>query len=139
MSAFYTLKVLILFIVCLVFDQLIMIYGYETYLPQFGSDVNAEYISTMWFHFSILGIACALLTFFLSKVFLLSFKVSLIIFILSGVVFNLYTPEGSQWHWANGFIELSFLYILFGLLVLFLLNYTKSSVQKSPNKKINKD
>ncbi|WP_206512411.1 hypothetical protein [Colwellia sp. Arc7-635] len=139
MSAFNALKVLILFIVCLVFDQLIMIYGYATYLPQFGSDVNAEYIRTMWFHFSILGIACALLTFFLSKAFLLSFKVSLIIFILSGIVFNLYTPEGNQWHWNNGFIDLSFLYMLFGLLVLFVLNYTKSSVQKSPNKKINKD
>ena len=130
MSAFYTLKVMILFIICLVFDQLIMIYGYATYLPKFGSDVSEEYISTMWFHFSMLGIACALLTFLLSKALLLSFEVSLIIFILSGVVFNLFTPEGMQYHWKDGFIELSFLYMLFGLLVLFLLNYTRSSLKK---------
>ncbi len=108
-----------------------MIYGYATYLPQFGSDVNAEYISTMWFHFSILGIACALLTFFLSKIFLLSFKVSLIIFTLSGIMFNLYTPEGNQWHWNNGYKDLTFLYLLFGLLVLFLLNHAKKVVQKT--------
>jgi hypothetical protein len=104
-----------------------MIYGYATYLPQLGSDVNDSYIETMWFHFSFLGIACGLVTFFLSKVFLLKFKVALITFVLSGVTFNLYSPEGIQYHWTDGFIDLSILYLFFGLLVLFLLNYTNKS------------
>ena len=127
MSAFYKLKVLMLFLICLILNQLIMIYGYATYLPQFGSGVNDSYIETMWFHFSSLGIACGLATFFLSKVFLLKFKVALITFVLSGITFNLYSPEGNQYHWTDGFIELSILYLFFGLLVLFLLNYTNKS------------
>jgi hypothetical protein len=128
MSAFSKLKVFVLFVACLLFAQLVMNYGYATYLPEFGSRINADYIATMRFHFSGLGVACALVTFFLSKFFLLKFKVSLLIFVLSGIVFNLYSPEGNQYHWTDGYIELTVLYLFSGLLVLYLLNFMKKSV-----------
>lgn len=127
MSAFSKLKVLVLFVVCLVFAQLVMKYGYATYLPEFGSRVSADYIAIMRLHFSGLGMACALIAFFLSKFFLLKFKISLSVFVLSGIIFNLYSPEGNQYHWMNGYIELSVLYLFFGMLVLYLLNFIKRS------------
>jgi hypothetical protein len=116
-----------------------MYYGYATYLPDFGSDVDTDYVQIMWFHFSVLGIASALVTFYLSKAFLLSFKVSLVTFIVAGIVFNLYSPEGNQYHWMDGVYELLFLYMLFGVSVLVLFNSTKKAEQKSPNKPIKRD
>ena len=128
MSSFCKLKVFILFIVSLTSAQLLMNYGYATYLPRFGSWVNDDYITIMRFHFTGLGLGCALITFYLSKIFLLKFKVSQVIFLLSGLAFNLYSPEGRQYHWKDGYIELSFLYLFFGILVLYILNYAKKSV-----------
>jgi hypothetical protein len=105
-----------------------MSYGYATYLPELGSRVSADYVATMRFHFSGLGVACALVAFFFSKFFLLKFKISLLIFVLSGIVFNLYSPEGNQYHWMDGYIELTILYLFSGMVVLYLLNFMKKSV-----------
>ena len=126
MSAFHKLKVFILFSLCLTLNELLMIYGYATYLPPLAYEVHlGSYEEIMTYQFSGLGIACALLVFYMSKFFLLSFKASLITFLLSGVVFNTFTGEGTQYHWTHGYIQLSFCYFICGLLVLFLLNFTK--------------
>jgi hypothetical protein len=117
MSAFHKLKVFILFSLCLTLNELLMMYGYATYLPDFAYDVTfgGYYEKIMGYQFSGLGVACALLVFYLSRLFLLSFKTSLITFLLSAVVFNLFTGEGRQYHW------------ICGLLVLLLLNFMKKS------------
>jgi len=129
MSAFHKLKVFILFSLCLTLNELLMMYGYATYLPDFAYDVTfgGYYEKIMGYQFSGLGVACALLVFYLSRLFLLSFKTSLITFLLSAVVFNLFTREGRQYHWMDGYIQLSFCYFICGLLVLLLLNFMKKS------------
>ena len=123
MSNFKKLKILILFMLCLVSAKLLMIFGYMFYLPPLASWVNEDYIAVMKFQFLAMGIVCAFLTFFLGKIFLLKIEISRLIFMGSGILFNLYSPEGSQQHWPFGFIQLSILYLLFGLIVMFLLSF----------------
>jgi hypothetical protein len=127
MLAFRTLKVFILFGACLALSELLMIYGYATYLPQFPYDIlsGSYYEDIMGSQFSGLGIASALLVFYLSRFFLLSYKTSLITFLLSGVVFNFFAGEGHQYHWRDGYIYLSSHYFICGLFILLLLNFMK--------------
>jgi len=107
-----------------------MILGYEFYLPLFGSHVNSNYITSMYVQFSALATASAIIAFFLGRVFLLKLKVSIFCFLSAGLFFNFISPEGNQQHWTNGFIDLTFIYILTGLLVISLL-YFASRPRKS--------
>ena len=121
------LRVLILFVLCFSIAKIMMILGYALYLPEFGSWVTSDYKAIMRFQFSVLGIICATTAFFLAKVLQLNLKVTLITFVVAGIGFNFYSPEGNQQHWFNGFIQLSPLYMLSGLLMMYILYFIEKT------------